>query len=368
MNTILALDIGTEYIKAIIAKPSKKGNIEILGAGKAKQPKGAMSAGAIADISAVVTSCEEALVEAEEEAKETANLAVVGIAGELIRGNTTTVNYDRENPNKPISEDEMSKIIEKVQAKTGEIAKKTVALETGNDDVEIRLINSAIVSLTIDGYKINNPIGFKGSKVVIQFYTAFAPLVHIAAIEKVCAELNLELLTVAVEPFAICRACLGDQPDSGLSGIIADIGGGTTDIAIINDGSVEGTESFNIGAEKADKTPAIWLSGLEIALEGFTDFETLPSNIYLCGGGADKFNLQAVLATNNWYQSLPFSRRPIVNLVEMSELPDLTFKTPKELGYDFITAAGLLRVGLDTLISSPEETSLKAKISRLLQK
>ena len=66
--------------------------------------------------------------------------------------------------------------------------------------MEVRLINSAIVSLSIDGYKVSNPIGFKGSELVLQFYTAFAPLVHISAIEKVCAELNLDLVAVAVEP------------------------------------------------------------------------------------------------------------------------------------------------------------------------
>ena len=136
---------------------------------------------------------------------------MVGIAGELIKGNTTTVRYTRKNPNKPITEAEMNDIIKKVQAKSGEVARKTVALETGNKNVEVRLINSAIVSLTIDGYKISNPIGFKGSDVVIQFYTAFAPLIHVAAIEKVCAQLNLDLLSVAVEPFTVCRACLGDD-------------------------------------------------------------------------------------------------------------------------------------------------------------
>ena len=206
MSTILGLDIGTEFVKAVLAKPNKKGDLEILGVGKARQAEGNMHAGAVADIPAVVNVCEDALVKVEDQAGERAELVVVGIAGELIKGNTTTVNYTRKNPNKPITESEMEEIIKKVQQKSGEVAKKTVALETDNDNVEVRLINSAIVSLTIDGYKINNPIGFKGSDVVIQFYTAFAPLIHVAAIEKVCAELNLDLLTVAVEPFAVCRA------------------------------------------------------------------------------------------------------------------------------------------------------------------
>ena len=249
MSTILGLDIGTEFVKAVLAKPAKHGDIEILGVAKVRQKDGSMYNGAIADIPAVVSTCEDALVKVEDESGERAELTVVGIAGELIKGNTTTVHYVRKDPKKPISEEEMQNIIRRVQQKSGEVAKKTVALETGNKNVEVRLINSAIVSLMIDGYKISNPIGFNGSDVVIQFYTAFAPMIHVSAIEKVCAELNLDLLTVAVEPFAVCRACLGDDLDSNFSGVVMDIGGGTTDIAIVDDGGVEGTKMFSIGGK-----------------------------------------------------------------------------------------------------------------------
>ena len=75
MSTILGLDIGTEFVKAVLAKPGKKGALEILGVGKARQKEGNMHAGAIADIPAVVSVCEEALSIAEEEAKERARKA-----------------------------------------------------------------------------------------------------------------------------------------------------------------------------------------------------------------------------------------------------------------------------------------------------
>lgn len=406
MNTILALDIGTEFVKAVIAKSGKKGNLEILGIGKAKQKESSMIAGAVADIPAVVSVCEEALSAAEAQAKERADTTVVGIAGELIKGGTTTVNYRRDNPNKPITEPEMNEIIKKVQEKSGEVAKKTIALETGNDNVEIRLINSAIVSLTIDGYKIMNPVGFKGSDIVIQFYTAFAPLVHVAAIEKVCAELNLDLLTVAVEPFAVCRACLGDDPDSDYSGVVMDIGGGTTDIAVIDDGGVEGTKMFSIGgrsftrqiaeylgvdfdtaeqykldfdAGKLDdrvkakvesalsQSISVWLTGIEVALDEFDNLSNLPNSIVLCGGGAGLSLVQETLAVSDWYANLPFSRRPVIHLIDIAELPNLITKD-FALDHSFATALGLLRVGADTLASSPEETGLRAKINKLLSK
>ncbi len=405
MSTILALDIGTEFVKAVIAKSGKKGQLEVIGVGKAHQALGNMYAGAIADIPAVVSVCEKALVDAEEKAGETAKLVVVGMAGELVKGNTTTVKYHRENSNRPITEDEMNEIINKVQQKSGEIAKKTIALETGNENTEIRLINSAIVSLTIDGYKVSNPIGFKGSELSIQFYTAFAPLIHIAAIEKVCAELNLELLAVAVEPFAICRACLGDNLESRFSSIVVDVGGGTTDVAVIDDGSVEGTKMFSIGGasftrqianalsvdyetaekyklnpeeagpenqakiEKAiEKNLAVWLSGVKVVIEDFDIKANLPKTIFLCGGGAGMPALQETLAVSDWYKDLPFVRRPIIYLVNVNDLPDLTIKTEDELDHSYMTALGLLRVGVDTLASAPSEEGLRAKISKLLQK
>lgn len=404
MSTILALDIGTEYVKAIIAKSNKKGKLEVIGVGKAKQAPTNMFSGAIADIPAVVNVCEKALFDAEEESGETASLTVVGIAGELIKGSTTTVRYHRENSNRPITDEEVSTIIKKVQEKAGEAARKAVSLETGHKNVEVRLINSAIVSLTIDGYKISNPVGFKGSEVVIQFYTAFAPLIHVAAIEKVCAELNLDLLAVAVEPFAVCRACLGENLDSNFSGIVMDIGGGTTDIAVIDDGGVTGTKMFSIGGRsftrqiaegvgvdfdtaedykinfetlepeiksKVEKTISrnlnVWISGVEVALEDFNIIEALPRNILLCGGGAGLSTLQETMALSDWYKDLPFSRRPIINIIDVNTLPDIEFKSKTELDHSYATALGLLRVGVDTLENEAEDTGIRSKISKLLQ-
>lgn len=406
MSTILGLDIGTEFIKAVLARPTKKGDLEILGIGKAKQQDGSMYAGAIADIPSVVATCEKALVSVEDAAGERAEAAVVGVAGELIKANTTSVHYTRENPDRPISEAEMNEVIKKVQQKSGAVAKKAVEIETGNKNTEVRLINSAIISLTIDGYKISNPVGFKGSDVSILVYTAFAPMIHVAAIEKVCAELNLDLITVAVEPFAVCRAVLGDDLNSNFSGIVMDIGGGTTDIAIVEDGGVEGTKMFSIGGrsfthqieealgvdfETAEKYKldfdsgdlddhlkakvetalsrnlSVWLTGIEVALEDFENTGSLPRNILLCGGGASLSLLQESLAISDWYTSLPFSRRPVVHLVDIAELPGLKPKESITLDHSYATALGLIRVGADTLLAAPEENKLRARISKLLQ-
>ena len=123
---LLALDIGTEFVKALIAKKGK-GTMKIVGVGKAHEAPTNMYAGAISDISGVAKTCEEALVKAEEMAGVRAQEVVVGIAGELIKGNTTSVKFRRADASKPINDEEMHKIIKQVQKKAGERARREVA-------------------------------------------------------------------------------------------------------------------------------------------------------------------------------------------------------------------------------------------------
>jgi len=192
---IVALDIGTEYVKALIAKLDGE-NLQIVGVGRSHQQISDMYAGAIADISGVVRNCEDALSEAEDQAGLQAKRVVIGIAGELVKGVTNTIRYRRPQPDRPLDTAEMEFIIEKVQERAQSKAQKQIALETGNADVEIKLVNSALVSIHIDGYKVSNPIGFQGHDVAVQIYTAFAPMVHIGALERVADELSLEFWLV----------------------------------------------------------------------------------------------------------------------------------------------------------------------------
>ena len=403
-DLILSLDIGTEFVKAVIGKKTKE-NLKILAAEKLRQSPGAMIDGGITDIPSVVATCEKAVSLAEKAAGVSIKKTVVGIAGELVKGNTATIRYRRANSSKPITEPEIKLLLEKIEKRALEKAKKDLELEADNPDLEIRLINSALVSLTIDGYKISNPVGFKGSEVKIQYYTAFAPLIHVSAIEKVCAELSLDLLAVAVEPFAVCRACLGEDPESDFSGIVIDIGGGTTDIAVINSGGVEGTKMFNIGGRSftrqiaeglgidfkeaeelklnlndnkiddalrgrasaaVEKNLSVWLAGVELALAEFKSVDVLPKEIFLCGGGAGLGLLQESLALSDWYEKLPFSRRPVINLVDPELLPDFELSSESSLDFSYTTALGLLRVGVDTAITAPEKSVLKEKLEKIL--
>ena len=402
---VVALDIGTEFVKALIAKLDGE-TLKIVGVGRTRQEVSDMHSGAIADIAGVVRNCEEALAEAEDQAGLQAKRVVIGIAGELVKGVTNTIRYRRPQPDRPLDVAEMEFIIEKVQERAQEKAQKQIALETGNEDVEVKLVNSALVSIHIDGYKVSNPIGFQGKDVSVQIYTAFAPMVHIGALERVADELALELVAVAAEPFAVSRSVLGNDASSNFTAILADVGGGTTDIAVVNDGGVEGTKMFGIGgrsftrtlasemdlsyedAEKLkvnlghdklkptvqkraeqviDKTLDVWLSGVELALSEFDSVDHLPNRILLCGGGASLDQLVEALSKRDWYKELPFTKRPTVHHISPSEVVGVEDATGVANDHTYITAMGLLRVGYDTMIGNQDADSIKEKLNRLLR-
>ncbi len=404
-NYIVGLDIGTEYVKALIAKIDGDA-IEIIGVGRSHQDLADMHSGAIADIAGVVRNCEDALSQAEEEAGLQAKRCVIGIAGELVKGVTNTIRYRRPQPDRPLDEAEMEFIIEKVQDRAATKAQKQIALETGNDDVEVKLVNSALVSIHIDGYKVSNPIGFQGKDVAVQIYTAFAPMVHIGALERVADELALELVAVAAEPFAVSRSVLGTDANSSFTAILIDVGGGTTDIAVVNDGGVEGTKMFGIGGrsftntiatemsiayeaaeklkvnigheqvkesvrkevvEAIDKTLEVWTAGVELALSEFDSVDHLPNRILLCGGGASLEQLVTALEKSDWYKDLAFTKRPSVTHIKTSDVKGITDPTGKASDHTFITAMGLLRVGYDTMMGISEGDSIKEKLNRMLR-
>lgn len=404
-NFIVALDVGTEFVKALIAQIDDE-EIKIVGVGRAHQELSDMHSGAIADIAGVVRNCETALIEAEEQAGIQAQRVVIGIAGELVKGTTNTIRYRRPQPNRPLDEEEMGFIIDKVQERAQLKAQQQIAQETGNQDVEIKLVNSAIVGIHIDGYKVSNPIGFQGKDVAIQIYTAFAPMVHIGALERVANELSLDLVAVAAEPFAVARSVIGTDASSNFTAILADVGGGTTDIAVVSDGGVEGTKMFGIGGrsfthriandlnlsyknaeklklnlsndklkstvakeamEAVDKTLDVWVAGVELALSEFDDVDHLPNKILLCGGGSSLEALPEALEGSDWWKDLPFTKKPTIKHVKPNEVAGIEDLSEKITDHTFITAMGLLRVGYDTLSGVEESDSFKDKLNKILR-
>lgn len=402
---IVGLDIGTEFVKALIAKVHGD-QLTVIGTGRVRQHLADMQAGAIADISAVVANCEQALSQAEASAGVSARSAVIGIAGELVQGITTTVKVKRSDSTKALDLVEIDRIIKLIQERASTRAKAKLTHETGGKSPELKLVNSALVSIDIDGYKVTNPIGFQGKEITVQLYTAYAPLIHIGALERTANELDIDLIAVAAEPFGVARSVIGNDPNANMSAILIDIGGGTTDIAVVNDGGVEGTKMFGIGGRvftrsierdlsvdyvqaeglklglvdgrtptakrsaveaALQKTLKIWVQGVAYALSEFNKLDQLPNQILLCGGGASLEMLQKALVEQDWYRGLPFTKKPTVKLIDPKEVVSIVDTSGDIDDHTYITAMGLLRVGADTLgLFELPGNSIRERLNKLL--
>ena len=336
-------------------------------------------------------NCEAALDRAFEEAGVAADQCIIGIAGELVKGTTTTVYYKRDNPKERIDVKELKEIIAQVQEKSFEKTRSELAWETGYSEIDVKLVNSAVVDVKIDGYRVTNPIGFQGRDIQVGIFNAFAPIVHLGALQTIAEGLNLDLLSIAAEPYAVAQS-VGDEESSEFSSIFIDIGGGTTDIAVVRGGGVEGTKMFAIGGRVFTKSVAsvcdlsfddaeklklkysegkikdekllakistalrndceVWLAGVQIALEEFSNVDLLPSRILLCGGGSLLPEIKEYLEKKSWIKKLPFAKQPKVDFIRPSSITSIVDETKKLQGSQDITPMGLANLAID-LVGDP---------------
>lgn len=400
----IALDIGTEVVKALLCVPDGT-KVKVLGVGKKKQRLGEMQSGAVTDIAGVINNCQEAIYQAEKMASVRASQLIMGIAGELVKGATTTIQYVRREPGTRIDMTELKNIVHKVQWKAFEEVRGELAFETGYNAIDVKLVNAAIVDVRIDGYKLANPLGFQGKEVTISIFNAFAPLVHYGALQTIAAELELELLAVTSEPYALAR-CMGNEDGGNMSAIFMDIGGGTTDLAILQGGSLEGTRMFTIGGRTFTKRLAqalnisfeeaehvklaytgqklekqshrivreamksdceVWLSGVALTLSEFEHIDVLPSKILLCGGGSHLPEIKEVLESKEWIKKLPFSLKPHVSFIHPKMVTNVVDETKKLKDIEDITPMALANVGLEYLNEEQVLSKLLKKVVRLIQ-
>jgi cell division protein FtsA len=400
-QSAISLDIGTEFVKALIFSVDADGIGHVKGVGRQHQKLSDMQGGTITDIAGVIANCERALEQAAEQAGFLPDHVIMGIAGELVKGTTTAVTIQRPQPTIKITLTELQKIIGDVQKRAFDKAREIIGFEAGMDLVDVRLVNAAIVDVTIDGYRVANPIGFQGKEVKVGVFNAFAPLVHLGAYETVAEELKLDLLSVAAEPYAVSRL-YGPETTQEFSAIFMDIGGGTTDIAVVQNGGVVGTKMFAIGGRAFTKRIAqvlgvsfaeaerikinyshgktnledtelikhalasdcnVWLSGVELTLSEFMTNEHLPSRILLCGGGSALPEIRALLKNGDWYESLQFTRRPSVSLIHPSEVGTIMDETGKLTEPQDITPMALAHLAAELVDTISPIDSILSKVS-----
>jgi len=372
------LDVGTEMAKALVFVV-EEGRGEILGVGRQPQGHFDMQDGLVTDIEAVVENCHLALQQAEVMAGVGGRDTIVGMAGELTKGVATTTTVERPKPWEKLTIPEIERVLQKVQKEALEQISEQISWETGLPDIEVRLVNSAVVSVQIDGHTVSNPLGFQGRHLTISVFNAFAPLVHTGAMRTIVEALDLDLLSIVAEPYAVASA-LTNRPAMNYGGVVIDIGGGTTDVALLRDGGIEGTKAFALGGRAFTKRLAMrrrlsfeaaenlklryargelppqestsivtalapdvqtWIDGVHLLLEELAGEGQLPPYIYLCGGSSALPDLQKALKDFEWSKRLPMSRPAEIMVLSPRDIDSMQDTTGLLTGPQDVTPLGL---------------------------
>ncbi|MDY0097049.1 MAG: cell division FtsA domain-containing protein [Candidatus Dojkabacteria bacterium] len=354
ITPIVALDIGTESIKSLLFTIGEYG-VSVNRISRIQQQQHAMRSGIITNLDTVLDNCKLAINQLLSNLKveEYPKRVIMGIAGEYIQGVSIVVNYEREeNFEKEVTKKEQDRIIAQVKSQIAENGKDDLSLRTGLRNEDIEILHITPTGLEIGGMPVNTLIGYKGREVKLNFYASFAPKTYTEALRKVASSLNLEVLGIVSQPFAVARAHAGGD-NTNFSAIFIDIGGGTTDVAIVKNGNVAETQMFAFGGRVFTKelakltdsdyrhaeqrkikysekelpkeilrqvqktmypTAGLWMRTLKVALESCEDVGSLPTQIYLCGGGSLLPDIKQALMEFPWKKYLPIAVVPKIDM------------------------------------------------------
>ncbi len=361
-DNVVALDIGTELLKGVLFSTNKFG-VNIKNVSRIEQQQHAMRSGIITNLDMVLANCRltmSSLTDRLEKAEYPKHI-VMGIAGEYIQGVSIVVNYQRDgNFDQEVTAKEEGKILAQIENKIESSGKEDLGSRIGLTTEDIEILHLTKTGLDIGGMPVESLVGYKGKDVRLNYYASFAPKTYVEALRKVASELELNVLGIVSQPFAVARAFTGSS-NRDFSAIFLDIGGGTTDVAIVEKGNVVETKMFAFGGRTFTKEIAkianlefrvaeqrkvkyskkelnrelardtqkiiypvamLWMKTLKVALEHCDDVNSFPTQIYLCGGGSLLPEIKEVMLEFPWKKTLPF---PVI--------PKIEFFTPEKLDH-----------------------------------
>ena len=228
---IVGLDIGTTKIACLVGKKNEYGKLEILGSGKAE------SVGVRRGVVSHITPAVEAIKKAVEDAKLDSNCEIevvnVGIAGQHIkslqhRGVITLENLEDEIISKDV--DALIDDMHKLQLPPGE-----------------SIIHVLPQDYIVDNESgIKDPVGMSGIRLEANFHIITGLMSAIQNIYKCVRKADLEVAELTLEPLASAESVLSEEEkEAGVA--LVDIGGGTTDVAIFQDGIIRHTAVIPFG-------------------------------------------------------------------------------------------------------------------------
>lgn len=232
-NILVGLEIGTSKVCVVVGEADHVGPIRILGVGQA--PSRGVRKGEIVDFETAHKCVREALVDAEEKSDVTIGSVFVGVTGAHIQSFN-----NRGGVNLPEDRDEID------ETDYEEVA---LAARDANIPQANAFLHSILQHYYVDGQDgVLNPIGMLGRKLEADFHIIHGVGNRIKNTVRCVKEIGLDVEDVAFSGLASAQVVL-TQNHKDLGALMVDIGGGTTDYVLYQDGAIVKSGVLAVGGD-----------------------------------------------------------------------------------------------------------------------
>ncbi len=236
---IIGLDIGTSKIVAIVAELQPDGLLNIIGLGQ-HSSKG-LKKGVVINIDSTMEAIQRAIEEAELMANCKITDVYTGIAGSHIKSINSTGMVKIKDAE--VSQLDVEKVIETARAIT-----------LPNDQQVLHILTQEYV---IDGQEdVRQPLGMSGMRLEVKVHIVTGAIAAAQNIVKCIKRCGIEVSELVLQPIASGMAVLTDD-EKELGVCLVDIGGGTTDIAVLRHGSIRHTAVIPIAGDQINNDIAV---------------------------------------------------------------------------------------------------------------
>ena len=230
---MVGLDIGTTKIAMIVGYQNEHGKLEVLGYGKTESL--GVKRGLVANIEKTVEAIKKVVEITEAKSNVNIRTVNVGIAGQHIKSLQHRGSIIRENTENEIGQEDVERLIENMYK---------LVMPPGEE-----IIHVIPQEYIVDGEQgIKDPVGMGGVQLEANFYIITGQILAARNIEKCITRADISMSDMVLEPIASSYSVLSEEEkEAGVA--LVDIGGGTTDIAIFQDGIIRHSAVIPLGGD-----------------------------------------------------------------------------------------------------------------------
>jgi cell division protein FtsA len=229
---VVALDIGTSKVCALVGEIGERGQLEIIG--KGTSPMKGTRRGNIINLDQAVEAVKKAVDEAEVMAGLQIESAYVGVAGDHIRSVNSRGVVSVMGKHKEIAREDIDRVIE---------ASKSINIPS-----ELELLHVIPREFVVDGQDgIHDPLGMTATRLEANVHIVTGARTHNQNVLTCVNKAGIAVQELVLEQLAAAEAVL-TQDEREMGVLLMDLGGGTTDYAVFLEGNVIHTNVLPVGA------------------------------------------------------------------------------------------------------------------------